>query len=408
LKILRMLRLLRLLKLAKFYILLSELTDQNNIHLSPSVVTLFNVFISLFFFTHFVACLFWAILSLETASCDQDLTHENAVIGDYFSDFCSGGAKAYDRAFSYALNILIGNTTRFDRLALDMFTTALTLVCLAVYTLLIGQATAAVSSMNRLAEMRKQKVEVARSFLTSQHIPHDLRRQITGYYKYIWDRHQAKAMTKEVPGVLSLKLDLALKHPLIKNAKLFSNLHNPEAVQALVSRLTQRIAIPYEIIVRQGLKGDSMYFLTDGECYVYYQDDNRTKYDTRSRKLPSLEDDLSGQYGKLVGILHEGESFGELSLFALDHHRSRTIITQCFCHLEVLSFENLVKTMQHYPDLEKVIMETAKGTHKKQQDLYKINSVYSFQPIRAKSHLAAPKIDSSSPWTWHRRLGHTL
>jgi hypothetical protein len=67
---------------------------------------------------------------------------------------------------------------------------------------------------------------------------------------------------------LALQLNLVLKRKLIENVPLFKDV-TPMAMIGLVHRLQSTIALPNQVLLRQGEYGDRMYFITKGLLTVY-------------------------------------------------------------------------------------------------------------------------------------------
>ncbi len=118
---------------------------------------------------------------------------------------------------------------------------------------------------------------------------------------------------------------------MVAKVPLFSSLESG-AIYDIASLLRVRRYKKHEIIIKEGSRGESMYFIVEGSVEVYKEE--------------------------LVGILKEGEFFGEISLLK-NIPRTATIIARQRCELLELNrydFHNLTKEK---PEILEGIMEVA-------------------------------------------------
>ena len=102
-------------------------------------------------------------------------------------------------------------------------------------------------------------------------MPLPLQRRIREYYKFLWLSGQSyhdKQLFDQLPESLALQLDLALKRALIESVAMFRRLRFPTTL-ALVRRFESVIAIPNEVLSRQGDTAECMFFLAHGSVEVY-------------------------------------------------------------------------------------------------------------------------------------------
>ena len=100
-----------------------------------------------------------------------------------------------------------------------------------------------------------------------------------------------------------MRIERLQKISILKNLPIFKDLSDKEL--DVISKIIKPIAFEYgEIVISEGEKGDSLYIIMDGSVEISTTNNERNKVS--------------------LGILTEGASFGEMSLFD-DHMRSATI-----------------------------------------------------------------------------------
>ena len=112
---------------------------------------------------------------------------------------------------------------------------------------------------------------------------------------------------------------------LLQSVPFFENA--PEVfITAVLTRLKFELFLPEEFIVRQGFKGDRMYFIQRGVVEVITAD------------------------GNVVTHLSEGAHFGEICLLT-DDRRVATIRATTTCDLFSLSKQNFSELLEEFPEM---------------------------------------------------------
>lgn len=142
----------------------------------------------------------------------------------------------------------------------------------------------------------------------------------------------------QLPDTLELQLNLSLKKKLIEGVPMFKQIE-PASVLAIVRRLQPTIAIPEEVIMRQGEKGESMYFLMRGFAICYLQ-------------TPEGEEIL-------LTTLTDGAVLGEISMIYPDMPRSATVRALTFCEMQELLAQDFDELLQCYDDIFHHVLATA-------------------------------------------------
>ena len=122
---------------------------------------------------------------------------------------------------------------------------------------------------------------------------------------------------------------------LLQSVPFFENA--PEVfITAVLTRLKFELFLPEEYIVRQGFKGDRMYFIQRGIVEVITFD------------------------GKIVAHLSEGAHFGEICLLTEDR-RVASIRATTTCDLFSLSKQNFEELLEEFPEMRPFFETIAKS-----------------------------------------------
>jgi CRP-like cAMP-binding protein len=111
-----------------------------------------------------------------------------------------------------------------------------------------------------------------------------------------------------------------------------------EAIKALVSNVTLKLAKGGEVVIKEGDDGDEMYFVIEGSVVVLDQGEQFTDLKTC----------------KVIAELGPGCYFGEMALLAAacgEGKRTRTVVAKGDCELYVLKWDQFEVCMEMYSDL---------------------------------------------------------
>lgn len=120
---------------------------------------------------------------------------------------------------------------------------------------------------------------------------------------------------------------------LIQSVPFFQNA-SEEFVAAVLTKLNFEVFLKEEYIVRQGTKGDKMYFIRSGVLEVITED------------------------GNVATCLSEGSHFGEICLLT-DDRRVASVKARTICDLFSLSKQNFQQLLDEYPDMRPILESIA-------------------------------------------------
>jgi CRP-like cAMP-binding protein len=333
LKILRLLKLFRLVRLMH----LNAIKDlEYRGYLPPSLVRLFKLIFVFLLITHLVACAYWAQARVEISKWNDDtsgwLPLEKYAQASLFSQYAD--------AFYWAMLVFVGADMNPTDTTQTAFTSFMMLIGIGVFASVIGSASSLLTNLDSVAEMKKSQMDSINHYLTFHSVPKNLRNKIRDYYDYLWLSGQSihdKNLFDQLPESLNLQLDLSLKRKLIEGVPMFKEI-SPLSVLAIIRKLSHTIAIPEEVIMRQGEQGDCMYFLMRGQADAYLE-------------LPAG--------AKHLTTMSDGAVFGEIALVHPEKPRTATVCALSYCEMQELKLPDFDELKQVYDDIAFHVMVTA-------------------------------------------------
>merc|ERR1711871_1114694 len=161
---------------------------------NPAVARLTKLIFSFLLVLHLTACLYWTVANSECKGAFDTATEFNSM-----PNFCphiadmtevvsySDLMRRYVEAFHFALMLIIGNTSfRQDNTATVFFTVVMLLVGIAVFSSIIGGASALLANLDSLKSAEKAQCDSINHYLAFRKVPTDLRRRVAAYVKYLW------------------------------------------------------------------------------------------------------------------------------------------------------------------------------------------------------------------------------
>ena len=230
---------------------------------NPGMVLLVKLLALVVLAWHWAACMFWAIAHADAAGiadvaasqAEEQWTprlHETLVSEDF--------ALAYSHSFFFAVVVTTGvgwdiiplNTTQV------FFTSAMIILGLIFFALLVGSASGAVAAFNATLSGRRAKLEVVNQYLRFHRVPVQLQRRVRAFLSYSWAAGGTQTSELEtveelegLPDQLRAELSLSVNRDLIENVPMFKDL-STMAKHAVISTVKRRVYLPGEVVVTQG------------------------------------------------------------------------------------------------------------------------------------------------------------
>jgi Cyclic nucleotide-binding domain/Ion transport protein len=305
-KLLRMLRLFKLVRILRVFKLFPKLMSklETSININPGVIRFLKSIFVLISVWHLIACAYWFVsLSvyngigacpqgtafsgracfvnqcLCTSSSPSDITFLNGTDATWYdANYPDLFVPVPQLAFApfiqqYLSSVMFGvaATTSVGANIVPKFTSELVfaiitiLFSLMIYSIVIGTASSALSSMNTAEASHKEVMDRILGFLRVNKVPAFFQKIVIEYYRHRWEfpSEFSSDVLEILPDSLRDKLKVVLNKDLIEKIPVLQTLQM-NVYLSLVSKLTNQTFLPGEFITKQGEYGDSLYFLSSG------------------------------------------------------------------------------------------------------------------------------------------------
>ena len=214
-----------------------------------------------------------------------------------------------------------------------VFSTFMIVIGVAMYAVVIGNASSALSSLDSSSAEKRQRLQAVELYLRENKVSLDLQKRVREYFEYMWQCHQALSISKgggalrDLHPSLRLELHLALHRDIVERIPMFKAISDadPACLVEILLLLEPKLFVPSEYIILQGEVGCEMYVIVRGLVEVTV--DN----------IPVAE-------------LGDGQVFGERALLTRQK-RNASVITISYCDTLMLDKDHFDSVMEKYPSL---------------------------------------------------------
>lgn len=183
----------------------------------------------------------------------------------------------------------------------------------------------------------QQHMRQLNEYVRYKGLPEWMKRRIYKYCDFKYQKHFVKE--SEIMTILTpqLRQEIMLQecHDFLEKVEFFQGLPTSVLIR-VVSKLKTVIALPNDVIIRAGMEGDAMYFISYGTVAVYTNK------------------------GKEICHLGDGAHFGEIAL-VMEERRVASVVAVDSCELLELSRTDFLDSIQSYPEylsrLKKMAMD---------------------------------------------------
>jgi CRP-like cAMP-binding protein len=153
----------------------------------------------------------------------------------------------------------------------------------------------------------------------------------------VWDRYggtREAALLEDLPEALRLEAMLYLASDVVDSVPLFRHSSAMLRNQLLTSLRSESLS-PGSYIVREGERGNAIFFVTEGTAEI-----------------------LSESEGRCYGSFSTGDYFGHLSLM-LGELRTASVRALDYCEVLVLSADHFNRISSDYPEFREVLKKVS-------------------------------------------------
>lgn len=303
----KLLLLLRLLKLVKVAEMMRHLRQWAIRYTSQLTIAFF---------------IFWLGIIAHWYSCGWLLLRGKEIPNDNWSNYINALYWCITTLTTVGYGDIIAETN-----AQKLYSIIVEISGIVVYGYLIGNVVNILSKKDPAKQQFNLNLEKLSALTNFKKIPPELQNKIRDYYLYVWKKRlgfEEVDFLKGLPAGLQREVSLQLKKDLVEKFPLFQSIDKNFQFE-LALLLQPVIAIPGEIIFKEGDSGNEMFFVVKGELSVLREGND------------------------LLNILRDGDFFGEIALFK-NIPRTATIRSETYCDLYSLDKKNFDFVVKKYPE----------------------------------------------------------
>lgn len=334
-------KMLRLLRLTKFFRWLYD-----NLGDYATAVKVFQLIFMFFLFAHWCGCMLY-MFDIVVGGVDVAEVYEGYGEDDF--------VEVYILSLFKGVMILVGEGVELYTDATRVFACLAMAIACGVNAVIFGMVASLVANKNSMNAVIKAQADMLHDRMKVLHVPLEMQKRLGDFFDFRWNRtfglHDAR-LFPDLSATLRLEVALFLHGHLLKRCEILSSI-TPRMTEHLVLKLERQFYAPGEWVVREGQRGEHMFFIARGIVQVAKRGYSET------------------------WLLRDGGSFGDLALMPLglaigatyvrnmqhkdDGRRNATV--ECIDYAELLQL--------HRTELEEVLrMPEGEATRNKIQRAY--------------------------------------
>jgi len=341
LKIFRVVRIMKLLRLFRLMNTISKWEDSNDF--STSRLRLVKFILGIFMTGHLAAC-FWVGIAKANRSHDQSFENYfgynvNSWVVRFQDTWQKSNLEMYLRALYWAFTTLTtvgyGDITPLMPLEV-VFTIVVQLCGSTMFGFIVGNVSSIISHGDERLLLIKEKMKSVSEFMRFRKLPPAIAKRIKRHYEYSWKRSQIskeEEILRELPHSIRIDCSLFIHQDIIRKVPFLSML-NGEVLPSLVSRLKPMLSSSGDIVIKEGLFGNHMYFISHGALMITVQYKGFEAKTTADIKIEEL---------------NNGDYFADYAVIMDQAKHPASVIAAAYCDMFVLSRKDFLLFGEEWP-----------------------------------------------------------
>ncbi|XP_061579304.1 potassium/sodium hyperpolarization-activated cyclic nucleotide-gated channel 1 [Cololabis saira] len=321
-RILSLIRLARVSRLVRFF---NEVEKVSNANLE--VVRLFfrvlSLFMMIFLLCHWNGCIQYFVPMLEEFPSDCWVRKENLMNATVIVKYSWGVFRALSQMIALSYGSMDAPTNYVE---LWIVMVSMVSGCL-MYTVLVANATAMIANVDPAAKEYKSKMSRLEHYIAFMKLPPELHLRINNYYqaRYGGKWFDEKDVMDTMSSALKEQILMVMCSRLLRKVPMFKD-RDENLINTILPKLEYEVFQEGDVIVRQYVPGDRMFFIDHGEVLM---------------ETDSYERELC-----------DGDYFGETCVLTKGKHLA-TVKAVIDCQCFSLSYKDLQDVLEGFPEVKK-------------------------------------------------------
>ncbi|XP_005745343.2 potassium/sodium hyperpolarization-activated cyclic nucleotide-gated channel 1-like [Pundamilia nyererei] len=327
-RILSLIRLARVSRLVRFFNEVEKVSNAN-LEVVRLFIRIMSLFTMIFLLCHWNGCIQYFVPMLEEFPNDCWVRKENLMNATVIVKYSWGVFRALSQMIALSYGSMDAPTNY-----VEMWIVMVSMVsgCL-MYTVLVANATAMIANLDPAAKEYKSKMSRLEHYMAFMKLPPELQLRINNYYqaRYGGKWFDEKDVMDTVSSALKEQIVTVMCSRLLRNVPMFQN-RDQSFINTVLLKLQYEVFQEGDIIVRQNVPGDRMFFIDHGQALV---------------ETDSYERELC-----------DGDFFGETCVLNKGKHLATVkALTDCQCFS--LSWDDFQDALEGFPDVRKDLEKMA-------------------------------------------------
>ncbi|MEK0444791.1 MAG: hypothetical protein RLZZ399_112 [Verrucomicrobiota bacterium] len=209
-----------------------------------------------------------------------------------------------------------------------VYTIIVEILGVSMYGYIVGNVSGLIANLDSAKAAFTKRTEEVNEFMRSKQLPQEIQARVRDYYHYLWEKRRNVSdedVLRELPSSLAADVLIHLNREILRKVEFFQNASDL-FVREVVKMLEPQVFLPGDAMIRQGERGDCMYFLSSGTAEVQVD-------------------------GTVIAQLGAGSPFGEMALVS-GEKRTASVCALDYCDVYMLRREAFEQLRARHTDFD--------------------------------------------------------